>query len=68
VAHAHDQLWNAGGGGGSRPCPPSKGCRGGRHTPAQLRAAGRAANAPAKQKRPAGQPLALGGRVGQEQE
>jgi hypothetical protein len=38
------------------------------HTPAQLRAAGRAAHVPAKQKRPAGQPLALGGRVGQEQE
>ena len=38
------------------------------HTPTQLRAAGRVAHAPAKQKRLAGQPLALGGRVGQEQE
>ena len=38
------------------------------HTPAKLRAAGRAAHTPAKQKRPADQPLALGGRVGQEQE
>jgi hypothetical protein len=62
------------GGGGSRP-HPSKGCRGGSscshptkgsrggtvHVPAHLRAAGRAAHAPAKQMQPAGQPLPLGG-------
>ena len=56
--------------------PPTKGCRGGSscpsrgaaHVPAHLRAAGRAAHAPAKQKQQACQPLAQGGMVGHEQE
>ena len=68
MAHAHDQVWAAGGGAAHVPAHHLRLQGKSAHTPAQLKAAGRVAHVPAKQKQPAGQPLALGGRVGQEQE